>query len=556
MPSADDCGFNGAVDVWRMDLSTGEMTLGYDHAVFSYPWGTSATFSEDGHHFSFADGASTSTVVDVQTGERVLDVPGGEGSQLTRDGSRLLAASKNSISLWESRHSDATVDSRLPGAPEPSIPQRGCRSRLLRHGERVESRLGCRNRSSALRLEGHQGPTWFMSGTADGTMLASSSTERTVRLWDLTANAQGDIGGFELPGWPVPQSADIVGDRGAILLYPDAASAFEQPGNVTVVDHSQPVPSTDLFTGYGGQGVRLSPDGTLLAGQPFNAPGILGPVHIRDVESGDVVAVLEDLCTFDTELIDSGTRLRREPGTRGATPSTGQTSRHDGSMIAIGGGDVGIAGVWDVESGRRLTWLTAGALLGNDGVVVEFNPESDHLLVSTAELTVYSTEDWSEVAALPIGWAFLDLLFTPDGRHIVASDTTLGIVTVDAETWELVGEPLPGHTGGSRAIDVSSDGSLVVSGSSDGVVRVSDLATGELIQAFSIGNTTITVAEFIDEQHLLVMGQEGPALVMTIDVAELIEIASSQVTRAPTPDECATYHIDPCPTLAQIRSDA
>ena len=206
--------------------------------------------------------------------------------------------------------------------------------------------------------------------------------------------------------------------------------------------------------------------------------------------------------------------------------------------------------------GQRLAWLAAGALLGNDGVVVKFNPESDRLLLSTAELIVYATEDWSEVATLPVGWVFLDLHFTPDGRHLVASDTTRGIVTVDTETWELVGEPLPGHIGGSRAIDVNSDGSLIASGASDGLVRVSNLATGELIHAFSIGNMTITVVEFVDDQHLLVIGQGGPALVMTIDVPELIEIASSQVTRGPTPEECATYHIDPCPTLVQIRSDA
>ena len=554
VPSANDCAFNGAVDIWLMDLSTGEMTLGYEYAVFSYPWGTSASFSADGRYFSYADGASTSSVVDLQTGERYLDVPGGEASQLTRDGMRLLAASKNSVSFWnlDTRTQQWESDSPVRLAQvflneDAGLVYSGTENGSVRVWDVETGRL-------LFVLKGHQRPTWFVSGTADGTMVASSSTERAVRLWDLTANAQGDLAGFDLPGWPVPQSADIVGERGAILLYPDAASTFDDPGVVVVFD----IPSASIervYDGYGGQGVRLSPDGALLAGQPFNAPGILGPVHIRDVESGEIVAVLEDLCSFDTELQIPGPDCAATPDPRGDSLYWADFSP-EGSMIAVGGGDEGIAGVWDVASGQRLAWLTAGALLGNDGVVVEFNPESDRLLLSTAELTVYATEDWSEVATWPVGWAFLDLHFTPDGRHIVASDTTLGIVTVDTETWELVGEPLPGHTGGSRAIDVNSDGSLIASGASDGLVRVSNLATGELIQAFSIGNTTITVVEFVDDQHLLVIGQGGPAVVMTIDLPELIEIASSQVTRAPTPDECATYHIDPCPTLAQIRSDA
>ena len=142
------------------------------------------------------------------------------------------------------------------------------------------------------------------------------------------------------------------------------------------------------------------------------------------------MTVLEDLCSFDTELQIPGPDCAATPDARGVSLDWADFSP-EGSMIAVGGGDEGIAGVWDVASGQRLAWLTAGALLGNDGVVVKFNPESDRLLLSTAELIVYATEDWSEVATLPVGWAFLDLHFTPDGRHLVASDTTRGIVTVD-----------------------------------------------------------------------------------------------------------------------------
>jgi len=69
-------------------------------------------------------------------------------------------------------------------------------------------------------------------------------------------------------------------------------------------------------------------------------------------------------------------------------------------------------------------------------------------------------------------------------------------------------------------------------------------------------HTTTAVAEFIDDRHLLVIGQGGRALVMTIDVPELTEVARSRVTRGLTPKECTTYHLDPCPTLEQIRSNA
>ena len=40
---------------------------------------------------------------------------------------------------------------------------------------------------------------------------------------------------------------------------------------------------------------------------------------------------------------------------------------------------------------------------------------------------------------------------------------------------------------------------------------------------------------------------------MTIDINELIDIARWMVTRTFTDGECATYHLDPCPSLETIQ---
>ena len=114
-------------------------------------------------------------------------------------------------------------------------------------------------------------------------------------------------------------------------------------------------------------------------------------MHIRDVENGEVTVVLEDLCTFDLEGRSPGGDCAENPEMRGDSLCWADFSP-DGSMLAIGGGDEGIAGVWDVKSDRRLAWLTVGPLLGNDGVVVMFSPRSDLLLVATAELAVYAID--------------------------------------------------------------------------------------------------------------------------------------------------------------------
>jgi hypothetical protein len=63
----------------------------------------------------------------------------------------------------------------------------------------------------------------------------------------------------------------------------------------------------------------------------------------------------------------------------------------------------------------------------------------------------------------------------------------------------------------------------------------------------------VSIVGFLDDRHLLIVPEEGHARVMTTNVPELLEIARSRVTRGFTAGECDTYHIDPCPTLEDIR---
>ena len=49
-------------------------------------------------------------------------------------------------------------------------------------------------------------------------------------------------------------------------------------------------------------------------------------------------------------------------------------------------------------------------------------------------------------------------------------------------------------------------------------------------------------------------GADGTLRVYTLDHDELVQIAQSRVSRAFTEDECATYHIDPCPTVDDMKT--
>ena len=106
-----------------------------------------------------------------------------------------------------------------------------------------------------------------------------------------------------------------------------------------------------------------------------------------------------------------------------------------------------------------------------------------------------------------------------------------------------------GHGGDLKGVRVSPDGRLIAPRDSTGLVRIWDLSTGEALQGIPLQGQAQN-AEFLDDRHLLVTGENGPdAYVMTVDVDELLDIARSRVTRDLTDEECRTYlHVDACPT--------
>jgi WD40 repeat protein len=262
---------------------------------------------------------------------------------------------------------------------------------------------------------------------------------------------------------------------------------------------------------------------------------------------------LEGQCTFDNDLFAPGPDCDDTGVVFGDFLDWVDFSP-DGTMLAVSGYSTGTAGVWDARTGDFITALPGLDPTPSNDVVLRFNPTSDLLAVAgPSRLTVFETEEWTQVATLPLQYAW-NLEFTPEGNHLLATDFTDGIVTIDTSTWQYVGEPMLGHDGVIRDMDVDQDGSLVASGGSDGLVRVWDIRTGQSIHTIAFGETAaVTLVHFVNDRHILVVSQDQPAVVVTIDVPELIEIARSRVTRGFADDECVTYHIEPCPDLERIR---
>lgn len=101
---------------------------------------------------------------------------------------------------------------------------------------------------------------------------------------------------------------------------------------------------------------------------------------------------------------------------------------------------------------------------------------------------------------------------------------------------------------------LSPDGSLMATGASDGLLRIWDAVTGELKQQMDFGGPEVQGVAFIEDRHLAVTPMGGGLLIMTVDPAELADTVRTSLTRTFTATECATYAIDPCPTLELMRA--
>ena len=128
----------------------------------------------------------------------------------------------------------------------------------------------------------------------------------------------------------------------------------------------------------------------------------------------------------------------------------------------------------------------------------------------------------SDIATLEHTTGVSSVSFSPDGS-LIASGTVNGLTFVwDVATGETV-ETLAGHTA-IHAVAFSPDGTLLVSGSSDGRVFVWDVATGETVETLAIHRDRARAVAFSPDGTLLAAGAgDGPVFVWDVATGETVE---------------------------------
>ena len=282
-------------------------------------------------------------------------------------------------------------------------------------------------------LKGHQDVVWGLAFASDGTIIASASGDKTVRLWRV---------------------AD-----GTLLRE------FEHPDKVVSVAFSPD--GTILASGARDGKVRLWQvmDGRLLHELEHNDTTVLSLAFSPD---GDVVASGAKDSRLCLWRVEDGTLLNTFEGHRGSVLSLAFSP--DGTVLASGSQDTTVR-LWSVAEGRSLHMLEGQGL------------DVKSVILLADDILLASGEDEGEVwlrqwrvsdGALEHEWQYptgpaTSMTFSLDGT-ILAS----GIGNV-VEMWQVVdGKPLRIQTGHASsevsAVAFSPDGAILASATTDGSV--------------------------------------------------------------------------------------
>ena len=452
-------GSQGGIELW--DVAAGTRTA----ALGGVAWIEAMALSPDGGTLATGTGGSPIELWDLATGSRLATTLDGQTSEVTSvsfsPGGTVLVAGEmdGSVRLWDLTTGASTV--------------------TFRHWEEIRS----------------------VSFSPDGTTVASASRDGTVQLWDVETGTQALTLELRMRG---REDLGVKLQVFSVSYSPDPAilASGGPLGTVQVWDLAKAKIRT--FYGQGGlvESVAFSPDGRTLASATE------GSVFLWDLTTGEATALTEHM-----EVIP------------------GLAFSPDGSTLASTAyaWDASID-LWDVATGRRSATLTGasrdrvlayspdgrtlaqgvfrgevrlldaatGAVIGRLGPMrtiqspdhvtdvtsLAFSPDGGTLAAGTDEDVIYLWDlesktrirsllgDVDRISFGPDGHRTIpvtSLLFSPDGRTLAAGSSQGRVRLWDLAEGTSTAAPASGHEHGVQALSFSPDGATLASGSSNRV---------------------------------------------------------------------------------------
>ncbi|MEU2346317.1 hypothetical protein ABZ745_31565 [Streptomyces sp. NPDC013082] len=351
-----------------------------------------------------------------------------------------------------------------------------------------------------LTLTGHTNSVEAVAAftTTDGrTLLATGSTDDTVRIWDPDTGQQ--------VGEPLTGHTNSV----------EAVAAFTTTDGRTL-----------LATGSTDDTVRIwDPDTGQQVGEPLTG-------HTNSVEAVAAFTTTDGRTLLATGSTDDTVRIwDPDTGQQVGEPLTGHTNRveavaafttTDGrTLLATGSTDYTVR-IWDPDTGQQVGEPLTG-LVGAVETVAAFTALDGRASLAAGGNFDGTVQIWDPDTGRPVGSPLTGhyhrvlaaAAFTgPDGRTLLATGGDDHTVRIwDPAGGQQVGEPLTGHTGAVKAVTAftrPNERALLATGGDDQTVRIWDPTGGQQVGEPLTGHTgavkAVTAFTRPNERALLATG--------------------------------------------------